>query len=536
MRISLPATVRASAVAVVLSLPWVAAAAEAPAAPAPAKKAKALPVALALTPNAQGQAAQVGYIVESAVRRSLKHEFVDPAEKFDPTGVGYRLEKQTRARDAVAFGRRAYENLEDGLGIESFNRAISAFEESALWENFQGLSGATVLRILVKWSEDQTETRKEVARLMAVDPRIEFPPDLTPPELAAEVTRAREQRKNEEKFSLDVSTEPVAARVYVDGVYRGTSPTSVRGLVGGEHYLSLVAPGYSVIQKKVRAGPGATTTETLKQADRSGPFHVFLERIKKGFTNKDEVNAAQLLGRLATADETLVVGVSRNAGRVTIEFHRIVVSDGHVISLGTLDLAENDPAFATKVDEAAKKVLATDRERGTNNAPLAVRSELANFVDNISNVSPDKIRIGVGVTGGVLMLAGLGLGLSASAQETELRALPQRNPNVDQISSSGFAKAVTADVLLGVGAVAVGTWAWLQFGKAASAKADLPPPTVLEKPKAAPPPPEKKEPEKDKRIDEWDPFAAASDEESGMTAGLFAGFGSTNVVGVQGTF
>lgn len=488
-------------------------------------KKKLLPVAVTLSPNAEGHAAQVAYVVESAVRRSLRHEFLDPVEKFDPDGVTSRATNRRRAEDAVAFGRKQYESLEEGLGIESFNRAISAYEQSALWDTFRGLSHATVMRILVKWAEDQTVTRREIVRLLAMDPRADFPADLTPPELAAEVKRAREVRNNEPKFAIDVNSEPVASRVYVNGVFRGTAPASVRGLTQGEHYLTLVAPGYKMVQKTVMVGPGATATERLEPAERARPFLTFLDRIRNGFGTAEEINAARVLARATTADEVLVVGVTRNAGRLTIEMHRLVTSDGHAIAVDSINVAENDPALAVKVDALAARILANDRPRGEHGKPLGVRSEIQKMVDGLTSVSDETVRLTVGIGAGVLVASGVVVGVLAHQKETELRGLLQKDPKVAPLSSSGWKMALTSDLLTGAGLIAASTWAWMQFGRKATAKTEIEAPPVLERRRTEDPPPKKEEKKKDSG--EWDPWAV---EDSGPAwVRPTVGFGSVGV-------
>lgn len=491
-------------------------------------KTRVLPVSITLTDNAKAQTAQVQYILESAVRRSARHDYVDPVEKFDSVGVEQRRQNLQKAADAMAFGKRAYENLEEGLGIESFNRAIAAYQDSALWDNFRDLSQAEVMRILVRWADDPVGTKKELGALVSMDPRAEFPPDLTPPDLAAEVQKARDARQSEAKFSLDVSTDPVASRVFVDGAYRGTSPTSVRGLTGGDHYLSLVAPGYTVVQKKVRAGPGATATVTLKPAERARPFLTFLERITKGFGENEEVTAARVLARASDSDEVMVASVSRQSGKLSVAMHRVAAKDGHVLAVEQAEIAENDPQFAARVDALATSALALDRPRGKDGEPVGIQTGLRKMVSDVFKISENSVKLGAGITGAVLLTGGLIVGGVALSRESDLRRTPQTAPELRQKRDGVFHTALASDLLTGCGLVAGGVWGWLQFGKKFAKKSDLETPPVLEQKKDAPPPPEKKKPDED------DPFAFLAPL-PGVEAFVFPTLGG-GLVGVRGSF
>lgn len=495
--------------------------------PAPAGEAKpsVLPVAFTVSGNALPYTGQVTVAMERAVRASERRQYVDPARTFDPTGYAELAENARKAADAMAFGRKEYDELEPGRGVESFNRAIHDYEQSPLWETFEDLVRATEMRILVRWGDDQTATKRELARLIGFAPNAEFPPELIPPELAREVEKARENLALETRFALDVRTEPVSARVYVNGEYKGTSPTTVRELPPGEHYLSLVAPGYDIIQRTVVVRAGATATDTLTPADRARPFFALIDRMKKNFRDPEETNAAQILLRAAKADELFVAGVTRADGMVRVEFHRIAGSDGHAIAVETLELPDTDREFARKVEEAAAQVLSTDRPRDAEGRPLGLRTGLQNIVKDISNVSDGAIRATVGIGAGVLIATGVTLGFLARSGEADLRALNQLDPRVDERASSARTLALSADIITGAGLVAAGTWAWLQFGQKARAQSDF----TIDSPDAATP--EKKKPEKKKDDGVWDPWAA--DETPGFWARPTIGWGS---VGLQGGF
>lgn len=506
---------------------------EAQAASAPETKSRLLPTALALSDNAQGHAAQVAYIMESSVRRSKRHVYVDSFETFDPNGVVERAENRRKADDALAFGRKQFEDFEDGQGIESFNRAIALYEQSGLWNTFRDLTQANVMRLLVTWPKERTIGRREIARLVAMAPRVEFPPDLTSPELAADVQRAKDIADAETKVSIDVSTEPVSARVYVDGVFRGTAPTTVRGLVPGEHYVSFVAAGYKVVQRTVLVGAGATATETLQPVESAQNVLSFLERIRVNFRDPAEVAAAQVLARAASADEVLVAGVRRTGSTLTIEMHRIVATDGHAIAVESMDVNERDPDLALKIDALAARVLANDRPRDGQGRPLPVRTQTEKILKDISSVSGESVRLVVGIGAATLVTSGVVLGFLSRSTEADLRPLQQLDPRVDDLSSSGRSMALAADILVGTGLVAGSVWAWLQFGSKARAKGEIAPDAT---PARRPSPEEKKDPEKkkpEKKQDDgvWDPWASEGSAPAWVRPTI--GFGH---VGLEGGF
>lgn len=517
----------AAAVSFVICSP-LALAQEAPPASESVPESKLLAAALSLSDNAEGHAAQVAFILESAARRSKRHVYVDPFVTYDPDGVVERAENRRKAEDALSFGRKQYEALEDRHGLESFNRAIALYEHTGLWNTFDKLIEANVMRLLVTWPQDRTIGRREIERLVVMAPRVEFPPDLTSPELAADVKRAKDLADGETKVSIDISSDPVSARVYVDGVYRGTAPTTVRGLLPGEHYVSFVAPGYEVVQRTVLVSAGSTATETLKPVEGAEKFLSFLDRMRDNFRETEEVAAAKVLARSAGADEVVVAGVSRVGSTLTIEMHRIIASDGHVVAIEVLkDVHERDPDLAQKIDALASRVLANDRSRD-GDKPRGVKTQGEKIITGITNVSGESVRLVVGISAATLVTTGVVLGFVSRSKEADLRPLQQLDPRVEDLRSSGSSMALGADILVGAGLVAGSVWAWMQFGSKARAKGELAPDAAPGRRQA---PEKKKEPEKKKDDGAWDPWAREDSAPAWVRPTI--GFGH---VGLEGGF
>lgn len=497
-----------------------------------AAKLKVLPVGLSLTDNARAHAGRVQLVVESAIKRSPRHEYVDPIQKLDPAGIEARAIAKTRGQDAFNDGKRQFE--EEGGGLESLNRSIVAFEESWLPETFPALTKTLALRAAARWAEEPVATKRDLQALLALDPKIEFPKEAVAPEMATAIAQARETVLGENKGTLDISTEPVVARVFVDGVARDTTPATVRGLVGSEreHYVTLVAPGYAVVQQKVIVKAGSTLRVQLTPLDRARAYLTFTDRIQKNFGENEEATHAMPLANASQADEVLVTGVRRQGGRVTVTLHRIAARDGHVLSIEEAEFGENDPQFSQRVDGFVTKALATDRPRGAKETPLGLRSGIGKMVSSVGKISENSVKWSLGISGAVLVVAGVSTGIAALDGERQLRLTPQLDPRLASLRSSVFSKALAADILTGVGLGASIGWAWLQFGKQFAKKSALEAPPVLEQKKDAPPPePEKKE----KRRDEDDPFALTEPPPSPWET-FVAPIAGGGYFGVQGEF
>lgn len=518
--------------------PKAAASAPAKAAPAPAKpkgnKASVLTVSFAQADNASIQAAQVASIIESVVQRSTTHESTDAQSKFDPAGTETRRDKVQKGDEALAFGIKQYGALEEGLGLEAFERAITAYEESPLWagekpgDNFRKLTKALVMRILVKWAEDPGSTRKELRRVLTMDPKADFPKEWTPPDLTAEAQRIRDAVPYEVPVSLDIASDP-PANVYIDGVYRGIAPMSVRSLNPGEHYLSMFTPGYEVVQRIVKAEPGATITETLKPTGKGNAFISFVKQIKQQFHKDDEITRAKFLGVASGSQQVIIANVSRASGQVALDMHRILVSTGSVLK------EVRNVKFPTTEKEMKEVVTSRVLDLLKDNGNCA--QEICKFMGDGPVPTTPVIKTVLGVTAAVTLATGIGVGLAAASKDSDYRKMAQNDPALSSTGSSVRTQAIVADTLMGVGLVTGVIWAYMQFKAPYVERTDslIQDAPVQEKQR----PIEKKEPEK-KKPPEDDPFASTEPAPTPWTSRATTLFASPIpnglTFGVQGAF
>ena len=59
--------------------------------------------------------------------------------------------------------------------------------------------------------------------------------------------------------SLEISSTPSGSEIYIDGVYKGTTPLVLSDITTGSHMLELRYPGYTSLKKSVEIKAGTTS-------------------------------------------------------------------------------------------------------------------------------------------------------------------------------------------------------------------------------------------------------------------------------------
>jgi hypothetical protein len=181
--------------------------------------------------------------------------------------------------------------------------------------------------------------------------RLDLQPDanLASPATEALLTQVRAEMSAEGTSTLAVQSEPTAARVFVDGQERGTTPMTVAGLPAGVHGLRLVRAGYEPYIENLEVPPRAKVARTARLS--ATDELVALERLRaaaqSGAPRSTVATELEVLRRAAGVEAVLLVGLARPAAGAPGE---IVVttllarpdgtSDSAVAALVSLDDAD----------------------------------------------------------------------------------------------------------------------------------------------------------------------------------------------------
>ena len=430
-----------------------------------------LPIALSLDDDSAEAAGAVRAALIPALRASLRHRLVHPVDAFDPEGLGERDAALKEGAAAMAAGHRAFESLEDGLGSADFARAETAYAAAGPGAH-QSLVQARVLRLAVRWPEDPASVRRALPDLFSLAPDVVFPADVTPPDLAQEAAKVRASVRSAARGSLDVTSSPTGAQLYLDGVARGTTPASIADLAPGEHQLALFLPGHHWRHAAVIAGPNTRATYTLEATPRGRALLALQSRLARLFDRTEECDAVREAAGHLPAAELLVAGVRRDGRRWEVTLQRFALPDAHVHATETLTLLADAPDRDKLLQAAVSKVLSKDRPHGPGGAPQGLRSGLAQAVLSLAEVRAVSFRPVLAGAALALVAGGAGVGFTAKQAEKTLRSTPQTDDRLAALQGDVYRKAIWSDSLTAAGLVLGTAWGWWKFGTTDGAFSD----------------------------------------------------------------
>jgi outer membrane biosynthesis protein TonB len=451
-------------------------------------------VGIALDPTRTRDAALDGFLGEQAVRRARKQPLAPLADLLDPTAAAAREKAAVDAKRALDSARKAYFNdLDLDTAGALCDKAYGLYLKSDVPQHFEELVAASELKIasLAGDPSKADRARTELSLLLPIDPRTELSPNLFNPDLLKIAEAMRSQLKGQSTLSLAITTGSVPARVFLDGTFRGIAPVTIDHLPPGNHLLTVVAPGYARVQRKVNPGPEPTLDVALEPAELASAIRPRIDGLARVFLSPALPKALAELASALKVEQVLVLAAE--AGPTPGSSQAAAVR-GTGTALKPVLLADLDvpaPSDGLKrvsaVDALATQAVSSDRVLHGHREVLSG-----------GGGSGGGARIaGYGLIGAGAVGAGVGafFGLAAKSHQSDFRNLAQTDPAAASLASSGKTDALIANVAIGAAVVAVVTGVALVLTHSSGKAADESDASDGE----APPPPRAVEPEPARR-------------------------------------
>jgi hypothetical protein len=435
------------------------------------------------------QAALLDYIAEGAVKRAKVQSLITPADALDPTAAQARADADRDAAKELKAAHGAYDQLDFDVAGELSDRAYGHFLKGNLVDHFPQLVEAWELKIATFASDPNKmdRVRAELQALLPVDLRSELSPNLFNPDVIAAAEAIRTKVKQDSKLTLSVKTGTVPAWVFVDGTFRGVAPLDVPNLAPASHFVTLIAPGFHLVQKRVNPGSDPKLDVALEPAELGASMKSQTEALRAAFHGAKLAQAMADLGKTYNADQVLLVGVEpppppQKQG-VLATVVRTQVQGAQIVDDVDAALPDDDAKLASTADDLVTRATTQDKLLTSKRAP---REELASKGGGGGGGALRYVGYGLIGLGAVAAVGGVYFGLQEQTQEKNFSSTAQTSSVAGSIKNTGTQDAYIADAAYGAAVIAVGVGVVLAIvGGSSSAQAEDKT-EVVEAPKPAP--------------------------------------------------
>ena len=380
--------------------------------PAEGQRRKATFAAVAIDRPLETQALLAGLELRQLMRDDERVDAVEPLALALGDG------RSRKAREAGALLAEALgflDEMNEKAAAQRAQAAVAAYEEADLSSASPGLLESLATHALALFaSKEKGPARDALLRLFTLRREYKVDPRRSSPEFLT-FTAAVRAAVPPARVSLDVTSAPVPAEVFVDGLSRGVTPLSVSGLPSGIHYVTLQATGYELVQERWVGGAGAQVNATLKPAASERGLLDILRAIQSSVPPGSE-GTAGALARWAGTNEAVILALQQKEGSVWATLARYTAD-------GALGAVVDGPLGDTQALEGLfARLRATETEPPLPPPPTAIGQATMPVAE--WSAPPPTVRDSM--TGGPLdrlyLSAGLGSGEGAYFLRGTLRS------------------------------------------------------------------------------------------------------------------
>ncbi|HEY3451377.1 MAG TPA: PEGA domain-containing protein [Myxococcales bacterium] len=391
--------------------------------------------AVALDRRQEAEAAQVAWSVRTFLQNDPRADYLDLAARAEGEGPTLRMQKVEQAKLALAKGLNSFDEMDVPAALGHLDEAQKLLEATDLAVSMPVLLDVLAARGLALFAKgDRAEASNTFALLFTLR-SYEVDPKRLTPEASAVLEESKARVATVAPTLIEVQSQPAAAWIFVDGVYRGVSPLEAKGFAPGVHYVTAVAPGYEFAQQRSLVGPGLITKLPLNPSPTGQTVLAQLRQVQAGMLSGAGADAVAALARWAKTEEALVVGVRRQDASLVLTGLR-VAGDGQVLARAERSVGAK--VVPSDVEDFTRALLATDLPRAVAGAvpagpvpgapvvvPAAALAAKAPAPPNLAGAGKRGMGIALLSIGGIVATAGGVVGGLAEITAKDARGVAQ---------------------------------------------------------------------------------------------------------------
>ncbi len=445
-------------------------------------------------------AGYVSHFVRYYLAEDGRYEVIDNGDKLGGDGTE-AARAFTEAADLVRKAMSSYETLDLDPAVDYLGTALKGYDKNAasltdtrpVAEALMLLGAVHILR-----GEEKAGSER-LTQAVAIYPAVEADPRIFNPSMRQVFQKAADQAARKPRGTINVTSSPSYAELYVDGVFRGVTPMAADQLTPGKHYVRLVRDGYKSYGNVVTVQPGREVAENgvlrpVKQLDAyEKAVAASLDELRSADPASEEMkgdgfaNLETLLG----VEHLFLVEVRLDAehvkvvaGQYDLKAHRHLKTATHSFGYDV-----KPEIFAREISDLLRTQFGETtlaRRAGSGAADTAVAlGTSAGGSGGCFGMSCDRFKtVSLFGAGGGVVLGGAGalMYVLAKRDHDSYRKAVQGSTQAKSLESSGKTKALVGDVLVGVGAAAavlgLGAYFFYQPPAGSVVGAEPPPPAV----------------------------------------------------------
>ncbi len=255
---------------------------------------------VAMSDDLMDLAGQINQILRGVMAEEEGLEILDVNEKLQAQAPEQVGKNRDRARGALVAAKEAIRSLDLEAATKQATVAIAAFEKMGGYlDPYERYLEAMMLKgVALALLGEEDKARATFRDLLTVDPNYSLPKGAYKGSVVTLFDEVKGGMGALPRASVSVKSTPRGASLYLNGKYAGQTPTTLAGLVAGQHMVVLKLPGYENWGKKINLDGGSLLPleAKLKAGQAGGGFLEMVEKAGRGVSESKQAGEVLKLG------------------------------------------------------------------------------------------------------------------------------------------------------------------------------------------------------------------------------------------------
>ncbi|MBN2493307.1 MAG: PEGA domain-containing protein [Deltaproteobacteria bacterium] len=320
----------------------------------PPPKPKVACFALPTDEFSQKAAAVLNHVARENFERSDKFETVDVRSLIFASDSDNRLKLVEKAHGMLKAGKEEYDNLELDAALEKLQKAKEMYQKAAgrLGDGADYVETLLFIGAAFILSGDEEQGRMAFNEVAMFDKRRTLSAKTFPPSMIEIFNSVKEQVAASPVGQVLVKSNPPAAEVYLNGVFKGITPVTLAKVPEGRHFVRIEQDGFLPWGQTVDffATHEESVEATLKVSGGRGEYQAKTKSVLGDLEADPPAFALVKLGEWTGANRLVMLKVTQRKNEISVAAVMIGLNPRKKLSYRTETFDITNSTFLARAD------------------------------------------------------------------------------------------------------------------------------------------------------------------------------------------
>ncbi len=186
------------------------------------------------------------YHSKRVLQSSKEYQLIEAELVLENGNITPNKKLCAEANTYYTTGKKQFENMDLEAAQNSMSKALSNFWKCPAYigNGAEYLETVKMLGAIYMLNGEEKMGKEMFRKALIFNPETTINKDLFPPNVVTAFEKIKSEISTVKKGSLNISTIPQGAEVYIDGVFAGISPVIKKDIPAGNHFISIEKDGY----------------------------------------------------------------------------------------------------------------------------------------------------------------------------------------------------------------------------------------------------------------------------------------------------